>query len=308
LDMGDGGLGFMFAAAGAGGVVAAGIAAKLADDPRLGRTLLVASLAFSLPFAGLAFVESPPPAYVLLAIVGAANVILVVVTNTMLQRVVRPDVVSRVFGVLDSLDVVGIVLGSLLAPILVELFGVDTALIVAGLSLPVLAFAVLPYLRALDETSAVRARELAPVVNRLQLVPLFRGSQQATLEALAGAASEQHFSTGETVIKQGEPPDDLYIIRSGTLDVVQDRTGTEGAVINKLVENDYFGEIGLIEQIPRTASVVTTSEAILYRVNGQQFLEIVSQTPALLAPLRAGMPSRRGGRARRGFKPKGEEG
>ncbi|HEX5940334.1 MAG TPA: MFS transporter, partial [Dehalococcoidia bacterium] len=62
LDAGDGGLGFMFAAAGAGGVVAAGLAARLADDPRLGRTLLVASLAFSLPFAGLAFVESPLPA------------------------------------------------------------------------------------------------------------------------------------------------------------------------------------------------------------------------------------------------------
>ena len=58
-------------------------------------------------------------------------------------------------------------------------------------------------------------------------------------------------------------------------------------MINKLVENDYFGEIGLIEQIPRTASVVTTSEAILYRVNGEQFLEIVSQAPALMAPLRA---------------------
>ena len=66
------------------------------------------------------------------------------------------------------------------------------ALIVAGLSLPVLTLGVLPYLRALDEAAAVRARELAPVVNRLQLVPLFAGLAQ-TLEALAGAASEQRF-------------------------------------------------------------------------------------------------------------------
>ena len=53
--------------------------------------------------------------------------------------------------------------------------------------------------------------------------------------------------------------------------------------------------------------MVTTSEAILYRVNGEQFLEIVSQAPALMAPLRAGMASRLGSRARRRFKPKGEE-
>ena len=125
--MGDGGLGFMFAAAGAGGVVAAGIAAKLADDPRLSPVrFLSPAWPSACPSPALPSSSLRRLPMCSLAIVGAANVILVVVTNTMLQRVVRPDVVSRVFGVLDSLDVVGIVLGSILAPIIVELFGVDT--------------------------------------------------------------------------------------------------------------------------------------------------------------------------------------
>jgi hypothetical protein len=299
LDMGDEGLGFMFAAAGAGGVAAAWLAARLADDPRLGRTLLLANIAFGLPFAALAVVEAPAFAYVLMAIVGGANVILVVVTNTMIQRLVRPDIVSRVFGVLDSLDVVGIVLGSLLAPILVELFGLDTALIVAGLSLPLLTLFVLPYLRAMDDASAARLRELAPIVNRFELMPLFSGAPRTVLEALAGAAREQRVAEGNLVIKQGDPADDIFVVRSGTLDVIDERPSANGRLLNTLGEGDYFGEIGLIEEIPRTASVVATSETSLYRVGGEQFLEILNQTPSLMGPLRAGIASRTGGRRRR---------
>lgn len=299
LDMGDEGLGFMFAAVGLGGMLAAVLAARLADDPRLGRTLLLGSLAFGLPFAGLAFIETQAPAYLLLAVVGAANVILVVVTNTMIQRLVRPDIVSRVFGVLDSLDVVGVVLGSLLAPIVVEIFGLDAALVVAGLSLPVLTLVVLPYLRAMDDASAARLRELAPIVNRLELMPLFRGAPRSVLEAVASAAQEQRLAEGSLVIKQGDPADDLFVVRSGTLDVIDERSSANGKVLNTLGEGDYFGEIGLIEEIPRTASVVTTSETSLYRVGGEQFLEILNQTPSLMGPLRAGIASRTGGRRRR---------
>jgi CRP-like cAMP-binding protein/predicted MFS family arabinose efflux permease len=298
LDMGDAGLGFMFAAAGAGGIAVAGLAARLADHPRLGTTLLLGSITFGLPFAGLAIVDVPALAYLLLGIVGAANVILVVVTNTMLQRLVRPDIVSRVFGVLDSLDVVGIILGSLLAPLLVEAFGLNTALIVAGLSLPLLTLVVLPYLRALNDASAVRLRELAPIVNRLELMPIFKGAPRPVLEALAGAAREQRFAGGAVVIRQGDAADDLFLVRAGTLDVVDERAARGPKIVNKLVEGDYFGEIGLIEQIPRTASVIATSDSSLYRVDGGQFLDIVNQAPALLGALRVGIASRTGGRRR----------
>ena len=82
---------------------------------------------------------------------------------------------------------------------------------------------------------------------------------------------------GVAVIRQGDEPDDLFIVVRGELEVtVATRDGPDRRV-GDLGSGDYFGEVGLLHKIPRTATVRTVIPCRLFRVPGQEFLDIVSQ-------------------------------
>jgi len=106
---------------------------------------------------------------------------------------------------------------------------------------------------------------------------IFRGASRATLEHLAEALTEEDIDTGVSVIRQGDEPDDLFVVVRGELEVtVATRDGPDRRV-GDLGSGDYFGEVGLLQKIPRTATVRTVIPCRLYRVPGQEFLDIVSQ-------------------------------
>ncbi|HEX2236409.1 MAG TPA: MFS transporter [Actinomycetota bacterium] len=293
LGTGSDGIAFLFAAIGVGGLLGAGVSNRLAKDPKLGRTLIVSMLLSGAALVGVAFVSVPIASYAFVALDGAGAVILDVLAVTLLQRVVASHVMARVFGILIMIGVGGTLIGSAVAPVTLNLFGLRPALLIAGGLMPVLALVGLPRFRALNERSARAAAELARSVELLGRLPIFEGATVASLEGIARAAKTRRAEAGEAVVTQGEPADDFYVVQSGELEVVSsgEASGPQRTV-NRLGAGDHFGEIGLLEGIPRTATVQAISECELLAIGGDDFLDAVNGAAGLSGALRAGMVTR----------------
>ena len=293
LGTGSEGVSALTAAVGAGGLAAAGLTNRLATARRPGRTLLLVMLAFSLPLMTLAVIRRPALAWTVMAVEGAGNIVFDVLVVTMLQRVIRSELLGRVFGVLDSLAVAGMLAGSLLAPVVVAAVGLRWALVAAGGVLLVLTVAAVPRLRGLDRRAEATRRELAPKVELLERLGVFDGAARQQLETLAAALEEVAVPAGTAVVTEGEQADAFYVVRSGTLAVLSaGERGGEPARVNTLGPGDYFGEIGLLERIPRTATVRAETGAVVWRLAGEDFLGILNQVPSTSGTLLDGVVGR----------------
>jgi CRP-like cAMP-binding protein len=250
-------------------------------------------LAFSLPLVALAVIRRPAVAYAVMAVEGAGNIVFDVLAITMLQRVVRQELLGRVFGVLDSLAVAGMLAGSLLVPAVVAAVGLRWALVVAGGTLLLLTVATVPRLRGLDRRAEATRRDLAPKVGLLEGLGVFEGAPRQALESLAAAMEEQAVPAGTPVITEGEEADAFYVVRSGTLAVLSaGERGGQPVRVNSLGPGDYFGEIGLLERVPRTATVQAETASVVERLAGEDFLGIVNQAPSTSGTLLDGVVGR----------------
>jgi CRP-like cAMP-binding protein len=126
----------------------------------------------------------------------------------------------------------------------------------------------------------------------LEGLRLLDGATPPALERLAAAIEERHLTAGAVVVRQGEPADALYVLVEGAL-VVEHDDGSGTRRVNEMTAPDYLGEIGLVERSPRTATVVCGTDAVLWRIPGELFLEAVDAAPALSPALAAGIRSRR---------------
>jgi MFS family permease len=292
LGTGSEGLGWLLAASGIGGVIGAVVSPRLARVQRPRLIIAVLVLLTGLPFASLALIRAPVVASAVLVLEGIAIVALDILVETALQRSVPGDVLGRVSGLILSLTSVGTLLGTLAAPAMLDALGLPGAVAVGGL-LPVgLAAASLALLGGLDTATQRSARELAPRVAVLEDLRLLDGATPPALERLAAAVEEQHLGPGVAVLRQGEPADALYVLVEGRL-VVEHDPGPGPRRVNEMTAPDYLGEIGLVERVPRTATVVTASDAVLWRIPGDLFVEAVDAGPALSPALVAGITARR---------------
>jgi CRP-like cAMP-binding protein/predicted MFS family arabinose efflux permease len=293
LNTGANGIGYLLAAVGLGGVLAAGITPRLAESRHAFIPISAGVFAMGLPLAALAFVTVPAVAFVLMTLQGMGNITLDVVAVTTLQRTLPKHLTAGIFGIIRSLYIGATLLGALVAPPLVAVAGLRAALLVAGVALPCLALLALPALRSVDVTARRRVEELAPALRLLEGLSIFVGVPRPSLELLAGSVEEESVPAGTLVVRQGEPSRDFYIVASGVLDVVSSgEMETPPVVVNTLQPGDYFGEIGLLEEIPRTASVQARSECKLERIDGRVFLDVVNQTPSLSGTLLDGVVGR----------------
>lgn len=294
LDAGANGVGYFYAALGIGGVAGSTLTTRMANSPRASLSLSAAVVLSAAPAVALAAVRSPLLALALALVQGGALMAVDVVWQTMLQRSVRPSVLARVFGIADALIVGSILAGSLTAPVLVGQLGLGPALVVGCGVLGAFGLLALPALLALDRDANARRIGLAPTVALLGELRVFEGASPRALEVLAANAVEAQVRAGQWVVREGEPADDFYVIRSGELDVTA--IGERGAfnVVNRMGPGDHFGEIGLLERRPRTASVQATSDCDLYRITGEAFLEAVGELGAMTPLLREGLVTRLG--------------
>ena len=130
-------------------------------------------------------------------------------------------------------------------------------------------------------------QSLEPMVHVLHELALFEGAPPAALERVARQLSEEQVPPGTVVIAEGDEADDLYVIRSGHFEVTVD-----GNAVNEMDAGDWFGEIGLIDRVPRTATVTAATGAVVWRIPGRVFLDVLEETGAAPTALLGGIADR----------------
>jgi MFS family permease len=268
LDAGDAGVGYLNSAIGVGGLLGGVVA--LAGGRRLGLPFGLGILLWGVPIALVGVFANTVAALVLLALVGVGNSLVDVSAFTLLQRAVPDEVLGRVFGVLEGLALTSIAVGSLVAGPLADAVGIRWALVATGAFLPALAALVWPRLLALDAEAPVPEAEVELLRSLQIFAPLF----EPVLEELASELEPVTVAAGDTIVRQGEPGDRFYVVADGELDVTVD-----GRPAVPLGPGDSFGEIALVRNVPRTATVTARTDATLYGLGRDVFLSAVTGHP-----------------------------
>jgi MFS family permease len=257
-------VGYLNAAVGAGGLVGA-IAAMGLGQRRLAVVFGLALVFWGLPIVGMAPGPYFATAVALLAIVGVANSVEDVSGVTLLQRMTPDDVLTRVLGLLWGVAMGAVAIGSVVAPAIVDAVGSKAAFVVVGLILPLLTLVTYPRLARIDRATAP-AREL----DLIERVPMFTPLSIALKERIAASLVPVPASAGEVVIRAGEPGDRFYIVASGRLDIDVD------GLHSVAEEGASFGEIALLRDVPRTATVTAVVDSTLYALQREDFLAAVT--------------------------------
>jgi MFS family permease len=264
LDAGAEAVGYMTAAIGAGGLLGA-VGAMTLGGRRLAFAFGLALVFWGLPIALIGSSADLAFAIGMLAVVGAANSVEDVAGFTLLQRLVPDQLLTRVLGVTWSLAMGGVAIGSIAAPVLVEAVGPRAALVVVGAVLPLLSLGAYRRLVQIDEAVAP-----APELELIDHVPMFAPLSIAAKERLAANLVPLTVEADQLVIRAGEVGDRFYIVRDGELDI--SAAGTHKTAH----QADYFGEIALLHDVPRTATVKAVAETKLYALQREDFLAAVT--------------------------------
>jgi MFS family permease len=264
LDAGAEAVGYMTAAIGVGGLIGA-VGAMTLGGRRLAVPFGVALVFWGIPIALIGPWPDLAAAVVLLAIVGAANSVEDVAVFTLLQRLVPDRILARVLGVVWSLAMGGLALGSIAAPAVVDVIGARPAFVVVGSILPLLTLLTYRRLAEIDRSVAP-----APELELVERVPMFAPLSLAAKERVAANLVPESVPAGEVVIRAGDAGDRFYIVGDGELDV-----DVEGSH-RTLHRADYFGEIALLRDVPRTATVTANVDTNLYALQRTDFLAVIT--------------------------------
>jgi MFS family permease len=262
---GSGGtVGALTAAIGAGGVIGA-VASSTYHGGRLARVFALSLVGWGVPIALVAPRPQLVAAFVLLAIVGASNSIEDVSGFTLLQRAIQDDALSGVLGLIWGAAMGALALGSVATPLLVRELGARSAFVLVGVLLPLLALAGFRRIRELDSAAAPSRQQLL-----VDDVPMFAPLSLAAKERLATKLVPLDVPSGTTIVRAGEVGDLFYLVDSGAVRIeLEDGEKESGA-------GDYFGEIALLRDVPRTATVTATTATRLFTLERADFLAAVT--------------------------------
>jgi MFS family permease len=265
LDLGEEGVGFLNSAVGIGGLVGAVVSAALIGR-RLTTNFLIGILLWGIPIGLIGVFPEPATALIFLALVGLGNTLVDVSAFTLLQRAVPDEVLARVFGAVQGLWVATIGIGAIVTPLLIAAVGIRGALMITGVFLPILATLFRGRLSQLDEVP-VPERELA----LLHGIDLFAPLPAPILESLARALIPVRLKAGEELFRQGDIGDRYYIVADGVVEILVD-----GQVVRETSPGGYFGEIALLRDIPRTATVRAKNDVELLALDRDDFIAAVT--------------------------------
>jgi hypothetical protein len=281
LNLGEPSVGYLNAAFGAGGVIGAVLTFTLIGRPHLALPVAAGALLFGLPLALLpmaTMTSAVGAAVLLLAVSGTGRSVMDVAGRTLLQRVAPHALLTRVFGVLEGLNMASLAVGSVIASFALALLGPQGAFLVAGLALPAALLVTGPALRQMDAAAEVHLVEL----EILRSIPLFAPLSALALERLAASLVPERFPGGSTIISEGETGDRYYVVGSGRVEVV-----IGGQPVRQLSRGEGFGEIALLRDVPRTATVRAIEDVELLTLGRAVFLEAVTGHPQSTAAAEA---------------------
>ncbi len=265
LGIGQTGVGALNAALGIGGVVGAAVAVVAGSRERLFPAFRAGSFLYGVPIAAIGAV--PPLAPVLLGLAGSGAVLYDVSGRTMLQRLIPDHKLTRSLGVLESVYMGSEGLGAFAAAALVTLAGPRWTFAIAGVIVPAVCFVLRRRLRAVDVGARVPADDLA----LLRRTSLFEPLPAAAVERLARNSVPAVVDAGTTIIREGDAGDRVYVIASGKADV-----SAKWSHVATLGPGDHVGEIALLRDVPRTATVVATTKVRLLSLERDVFLRTMT--------------------------------
>jgi MFS family permease len=267
LDLGSAGVGFLNAAFGVGGIVGAGLTMLLVARRRLAPPLYGGAAAWGGALVAIGLFPNRIAAPVLVGVAGVGRPLIDVAGRTLLQRVVPDRVLSRVFGVLEGLYMAGLAVGLAVIPALFALIGVRATFVVAGAFLPVLFLLLSRRLAEVDASATVSETRLA----LLRSLPIFAPLPAPAIERVASRLIPIEATAGTPIVRQGEPGDRFYIISDGEVTVSRD-----GHDVASLRGGGFFGEIALLRDALRNATVTARTRVRLYALERDDFLEVVT--------------------------------
>ena len=260
--------GLFGSAFGVGAVIGSALTVLLIGRARLTPAIAIAVAAMGLSLATLATAGSTGVALVLFVIMGSGESVMRIAAATLIQRIAPADVVGRFFGVVEGLHMFSLALGSGAIGLLVAQLGYEAGLLAAGASVPVLLLLRISRLFHVDRDA------VAPDERVLEIVlgdDIFSALPAPTIERLAADVERRHVSAGGVVITEGEPGDHYYVIDTGGVEVT-----IGGEHVSHLAPGAGFGELALLSDIGRVATVTATVDVDLLAFGRDQFLQAVT--------------------------------
>ncbi len=266
VDLGPQGVGYLDAVLGVGALIGGLLAIALASRQKLATDFGYGVLLWALPLLLVAVWPELLAAFAAMFLIGVANPVVDVNAITITQRLTPDAVMGRVFGAMETALIATMALGALLMPSLIALFGLRWALAVIALLVAALVIPGFRRLRGLDAT----LREPSGV-DLLLGVPLFTPLSRPAIERLAQQLVRVEASAGDVVIREGDEGDRFYIVESGRVEATHN-----GSSLSYAGPGEPFGEIALLRDVPRTATVTAVEDTVLRALERGDFLAVVT--------------------------------
>lgn len=270
LGLPESGLGLLNASSGVGGIVGAALAITLVGRRHLSPAVLLGALASSVPIAILAGASWLVVAMLLLAVSFGGKVFFDVSVRTLVQRAMPDEQYTATFGVAESAMSIGVVAGNLSAPFLLARIGVVPTFLVAAAIVPLTALVCLPALRRIDREAVVPHEDVELVLG----VPMLRVLSPRIVERLASQLVHLDVDAGTRVVREGGHGNRFYLVEEGEVVVTQG-----GRELRRLGPGEWFGELALLRDVPRTATCTAVTPVRLGALGRRHFLTAVTGTP-----------------------------
>jgi MFS family permease len=267
LHTGAKGVGLLDSASGLAAIMGGIFAIARASKHKLGQDLTVGVFLWSFPLVLVTIWPSPVTAFAVMAFLGFANPLVDVNVFTVIQRLTPDAVLGRVFGAFETCLISTMALGSAITPVMLHLWGLRTTLAILGIAIGAVAVLGLPRMRSMD-----RRLEAPAGLPLLQAIPMFGPLSPVTVDALARALVRVEITTGDVVVREGDESDRFYVIESGRVHVTAD----DGHLLREEGPGDYFGEIGLLRDVARTATITAAEDTVLLALEREEFLGAVT--------------------------------
>ena len=293
FDLGTGGVGLLNSAIGAGAFFGAIAALSLTGVRRLSLAYLAGVVTWGIPLVLLGIWPEAALAVLLFGVIGFGNSIAMVAGMTLVQRTVADEVMARVFGVIQMIVMVSMGIGAAVGPLLIDAIGLEGALIVTGAFLPALVLLTARPLGRIDATTSPPSEDELRILTG---IPIFSPLPGTSLEQLATRLVPLRLEPGTVIVREGDAGDRFYIVAEGEVDVTQ-----SGAALTQLGPGGYFGEIALLRDIARTATVTARTNVVVYALDREDFLAAVTGHPQSAEAAESVMSARLAGPAATGL-------